>query len=622
MALAVVLVIIGAAAVLIFALGAGAFRGPLVSLMQARFSRPIRVGSLQLQLWSNHPRIVARQVVIGNPPWVATGDMATIERVTLVFGSPGWRGATLESIVAQGATLHLVRDAAGRANWQRFDPDSGRLGKGIPLIRELIANDVHLLLDDELRHLKFDGTVSAQGLRQTAEPSRLHIQGRGDLNGRPATLELSGDPLTSARRDAPYAFDLSEQSSGSRADLHGSLPQPFDFNVMNGSFEATGADLADLRYLTGLTLVHTGSYRLTGNIARRGTETRLEQLNLTTGQSDISGNLSSHPQGGGVGGRPAPTGRPLMEGTLTAGVLHLADFGARAAGRPTAGRPTAGPQAQAPPDEAPSRLFSDAALNAAGLRRSDAVVRFAAREVDLGRTAVHALSGQMTIDHGIVTVAALRGEVMQGRFEARLKLDANKPVPADEIDMKFDDLQLASLEHKQPEPPLSGVMQVRIDITGHGASLHQLAASANGSISITVPHGMIRASLAELMGVDLRGLGLIVARSKRETAVRCAAAVFAAHDGTLTTQSLIIDTEPVLIGGEGVIHLDTESLDLVLRGEPKDMRLLRVDAPLRVRGTLTRPSVSIQAHDSAVKLIDPGHGKSVDCASLLAEPRP
>ncbi len=602
--IAVGLALAACAAVLVLALGAGVFRGLLVALVQARFDRPIRVGSLHLQLWSRHPRIVALEVTVGNPPWVAAGDMARIERLTLVFGAPGFGGG-LESIAAEGTTLQLSRDATGHANWQRYNPDSGRLGKGIPLIRELIAKDIHLELDDQRRHLQFDGTVSAEAPRQTAAPAQLHIEGSGQLNGRPVNLELSGDPLGSVRRGTPYAFDITELSSDSRAELHGSLPQPFDFTAMNGTFAAAGADLADFYFLTGVRLIHTGAYRLTGGIARRGTSTQFDQLKLTTGHSDIAGSFSSELQGG------AADGRPLIEASLTAGVVHLADFGARAAGRPTSGRaaPAAAPAA------AP-RVFSDAVLNAAGLRRSDAQVRFEATRVEAGRTAVHSLSGQLKIDHGVVTITDVRGEVMQGKFEARLVLDANPPVPAADLSVRFTDLQLASLVHEQQEAPLSGPMQVRVDITGHGASLHQVAASANGSVSATLPHGTIRASLAELAGVDLRGLGLAVARSKRETTVRCAAATFEAHDGTLTAKSIVIDTEPVLIRGEGVIHLDTESLDLVLRGEPKHTRLLRIDAPLRIRGTLMRPSVAIQTHDSSVKLLDPGNGKSVDCDSL------
>jgi uncharacterized protein involved in outer membrane biogenesis len=595
----------GIAAVLIvalmIALGAGAFRRPLLAFLASRFERPIAVGSLRVELWSRHPRILAQHVTIGNPSWVAAGDMARIERLTLVFGVPGFGGAGLESIVAEGTTLELVRDDSGRANWQRYDPESGRLGKGIPLLRELSALDIHLELDDELRHLHFDGMVSARGPRQTLATSRLHMEAKGSLNGRPADLELNGDPLESVHRDTPYAFDLVAQSSGARVNLHGTLPAPFDFNVMTGSFAAAGADLADLHYLTGLSLPHSGAYRLTGSIERRGTHSRFDQLKLTTGQSEIAGSLSTQRENGG-----RPPRRTLLQGTVRAAVLHLADFGARAAG-----------QGSEPPVATPPRMFSDAPLNAAGLRRRDVRLRIEAARVDVGRTQLHALSGQLKIDQGLVDADA-RGEVMQGSFEARLTLDATKQVPAADLRARFENLQLATLAHEQAQPPLSGLLQARIDLTGQGDSLHQVAAGANGTISLTLPHGSIRASLAELAGVDLRGLGLVVARSKRETTVRCASAIFEAHDGTFTANPIVIDTDPVVIRGEGVIRLDTESLDIALRGEPKDARVLRVDAPLRLRGTLLRPSFAVQIHDSSVKLFDPGHGKNVDCESLVA----
>jgi uncharacterized protein involved in outer membrane biogenesis len=602
------LALLGTVAALILALDAGYFRGPFVAYAQAHFNRPIRIdGAIQLRVWSRHPRIVAQQVTIGNPSWVPAGDMARIERLTLVFARPAFgHAASLESIDMEGATLHLVRDAAGHANWQRSNPDGGKVGKGLPLIRELSAIDAHLLLDDQLRHLQFEGVVSARGPGQSAE--RLQMEGKGQLNGRAIALELHGDSLGTVRRDAPYAFEFTEQSGGSRMQLRGSLPKPFDFNLLDGTFEASGANLKDLYFLTGATLVNTGAYRLAGSIARRGTQTRFDELKLSTGQSDVAGSFSSHPQEG-------VNGRSLLEATLTAGVLHLADFGARAAGKKA-------PGVEAPGVATPPRLlFSEAALNPDGLRRSEAQVRFEARRVDVGRSAVQSLSGEMQIDHGVVTIPAFRGNLMQGKFEGRIKLNANDQIPAVELSMRFKDLQLAALEHKSGEPPLEGLMQVRVDITGRGASLHQVAASANGSIDATLPHGTIRDSLAELAGVDLRGLGLTLTRSKRETAVRCAAASFEARDGTLTVGSLVIDTDPVLISGEGAIHLDTESLDLLLRGAPKDVRLLRVDAPLLVRGTLAQPSISIKTHDSPVKLIDPGHGKSVDCASLLSTSR-
>jgi hypothetical protein len=73
----------------------------------------------------------------------------------------------------------------------------------------------------------------------------------------------------------------------------------------------------------------------------------------------------------------------------------------------------------------------------------------------------------------------------------------------------------------------------------------------------------------------------------------------------------------VLIAGQGFVRMDTETLDLVLRGYPKSVRFLQVRAPIAIRGTLKAPSIGIQAHDSKLVLVDPGKAKDADCGALL-----
>ena len=147
--------------------------------------------------------------------------------------------------------------------------------------------------------------------------------------------------------------------------------------------------------------------------------------------------------------------------------------------------------------------------------------------------------------------------------------------------------------------------------------MHEIAAGATGTIVASLPSGMVRDSLAELTGIDLRGLGLLLTKNKREVPVRCGIASFQALDGTLTAKSLVLDTEAVLIAGEGMVKLDTENLDLILRGYPKNMRILQLRAPIVIRGTLKAPTVGIEAHDSKLVLVDPGKAKDADCESLL-----
>jgi uncharacterized protein involved in outer membrane biogenesis len=612
------------------ALDAGYFRPALIHYLEAHFNRPIRIeGPLHLQLWSHHPRLVAQQVIVGNPPWVARelqppDDMARIGRLTLSFDAPAFfHRATLESVILDDASLHLVRYADGRANWQRIEHPV--TGKSIALIKELSAEGVHVVLDDERRHLQFDGIVTAQGQRQAAQ--RLHIEGKGLLNGRPVSFDLDGDPLASVRTDAPYAWQFSEDSSGSHATVHGILPQPFNFDLVDSTFEASGEDLKDLYYLDGISLIHTGTYHLTGSMQRRGSVTRIEGMHLRTGQSELDATISID----------AGKARPQINATLNARLVRTADFGARAAGRAPRGEATSAdvlPGVVTPgivtagatsstggAGAAPVRVFSDATFNPEGLRRSDTQLDFTAQRLEVGRVTLQSVAGQMKVQHGVMTITPLTAGLLQGRAEGHMRMDANQDEPAVEASLQFAHLQLSAFDVKDAEPPLEGSMQARVEINGRGRSLHQVLASATGSLSAALPGGKIRASLAEISGIDLRGLGLTLARSKRAVDVRCAVGIFAAKAGVLTSRSIVIDTAPVLIRGEGDIRLDDEQLNLSLRGQPKDLRLLRLDAPLLLRGTLARPAIAIGTHDSSVKLVDPGNAKDVDCAQLLASAR-
>jgi AsmA family protein len=589
------------AAGLVAAVDAGYFRGAFTRFLAARTGRHIVIaGKLESHLFSLHPQMTAERVTIGNPPWTPAGVTAEIGKLSLVMQAPWFgRSFSIDRLEMDAATFYPVRDATGHANWQWTDPDKAA-AKSMPIIRSLSVPLAHMVLDDARRHLQFDGTVSAQEVAAAAEAAQaLRIEGSGQLNGRPVSFVITGDPLGTASHDRPYHFTFAERSSGSSLNARGFLPRPFDFGALDADFDATGEDLKDLYFLAGVTLVNTGTYRLSGKFERRGTHSEFSELAVTSGQSDASGSVSID----------SSSSRSKIDAELSSQFLRLADMGERAAGR-------------APkPETAAPLLLSNAMLRPSGVRRSEAQIKFRARRVQVGRILLTAVSAQATIDHGVLTVAPLLADVLQGKLAMHLKFDARTDSPAVAADVKISNLQLGLVDHKgSGPPPFEGLMQGRILITGRGSSVHQVAASANGTVTAALPHGTMRASLAELTGIDLRGLGLLLSKSKQEAEVRCAAVNFQARDGTLTAQTLVVDTEPVLITGEGAIHLDTETLDLTLRGHPKSIRILRLRAPVAVRGTLSHPSIDIHGEHPALKLIDPGHAKDADCTALLASP--
>jgi AsmA family protein len=679
--LAALLVLLGLFVAALALLDANHLRGPLIRYLTARTGREFKIeGPLEAHLLSLHPSFVAGHVTIGNPPWSPPGNMAEIDKLAVVFDLPSFsHELVIRRLEMDGAHLHLERDAVGHANWHWKAP--GILpGKGPPLIHGLSVPSAHLQLEDERRHLVFDGTVTAGGHEAASSAERisatapgaeksngagstpdadaalpLRISGKGHLNGHEATFTVDGDPLATVSHDKPYNFTLDERSSGSHLTGHGSLPQPLDFRFLDGNLEANGEDLKDLYFLVGVRLVDTGPYKLSGRIARRDRITELTDLTATSGESDVHVQLES---------KLDDNGRAHIDLDMTSQRLRLADLGARAAGR-----------APEPPAGEKKALLPDTPLKLEGLRKADYEVSFRAQHLDMEKLSFHTVAGKLTIDHGVVTVPRLVGTLIpltaasaptsaaaapnkstapaptskvapggsssdeptsaptstvspsgpskdgpEGKISARIKFDAKTDTPTASVDLRATNIRIAQFLHKDPaQPPIDGLLQGHIDLTGRGRSFHDIASKADGTVIVLLPQGTIRASLAELTGLDFRGLGLILTKNKEDTPIRCGVASFKAHDGTLTAQTLLIDTDPVLITGGGTIQLDSEALDLELKGHPKELRVLRLSAPFSVQGTFTHPVIGIEKGHRKLELVDPGHAKDADCGALLAQ---
>jgi len=588
-------------------------KGVLLHALAARTGHVIRVdGAFQEHFLSLHPSITATQVSIDNPPWMPAGVTAQFAAVSVGLE---WQASLhplgLRRLELQGATLHLLRDASGQANW-RAHP--GGPGKGPPLIRSLSVSNAHVEFHDERRHLQFTGIVSAGDAGGGAAP-KLRVDGSGQLNGRTVSFDITGDPLATARRDHPYDFALEEHSGGDRLSLRGAITQPFDLRVLQGSFEAAGPDLKDLYFLVGIKLPETGAYRLSGRLDRQGLRFVFSDVLASFGESAVKANLSTDDSGE----------RPRLEGELSSERLRLADIGAQASGR--APEPAANPGLR----------FTQTPFRLDGIERTDALVRFRVRELQLRRESIRAVSGVVSLDHAVLSIELSKAALGEGTLSGTARFDASRKVPRGELNLSVTDLPLEQFKGKSGEPPFTGLLSGRARLSGEGKSPHELAATANGTITAVIPHGAMRASIAELAALELNGALGALFKDRKETAMHCGVASFDAHDGLVTTHIFVIDTDKVLITGTGTIQMDSEALDLALHGQPKKAGLA-LHSAISINGTLVHPQARLGGHGgvaqsgAAVALgviltpiaavlgfVNPGLARDADCASLIAQ---
>jgi uncharacterized protein involved in outer membrane biogenesis len=589
--------------------------GLVLRAVESRSGRQLRIaGPFEVHLLSLRPTIKAQGVSVSNPPWMPPGTMAEIKSLSATMAWQfSWPPFSVTRLQLADAHLHLAREASGRANW--YLQPSGP-GRGPPLIRSLSMSDVRVELHDERLHLEFHGKVHAGDVDDGTAAPALRITGAGELNGRLASFVIDGEPLAHAQRSAPYHFRIVEQSGNDRLDGRGFLKQAFDFRELQGTFALSGPDLEDVYYLVGLKLPQTGPYHVAGQLLRHDERFEYPGLAIATGQSDVSGTLSED----------SSSGRASIKGVLRSGTLRLADLGFHAGTEAT--------QAQ----QSQAQTVLDQPLQLSGLQHSDWNLRLHVSRLELGPEALQDVSAHLSVNKAVLSLEEITLALADGTVRGSARLEAERsPAARAALNLNLAQLQTAELANYTNRPALiSGPLSARIQLEGEGASLHELLASAHGTVSAVIPNGSMRAAVAEAASLDLAGALGIATKNEKQTRVRCGIASFSANQGVLTARTLLLDTDKALITGTGEIHMDSEALALSLRGKPKHPGLT-LHSSVTVRGTLAHPEVHLDSGKmvaqgaaaaalgialtpaaAVLAFINPGLAHNADCAALTA----
>jgi AsmA family protein len=685
-------------------------RGPVARAISARIHRPVRIARLHGTLFSRHPRVQVTGLEIGNPAWAGGGQMVSIERLAIQFRlRPLLAGKlVLPRVSVIRPDVRLYRAADGRANWD-FGADTARYGNDqairLPLINELLIESGKLSARDEIRKLTFEGTVaaeaagshataseaarpatagaagpapapsraasaaSASAISRGAKPSGARqeasavaaatgtgflLGGKGELNNKPFTLQMSGGPLVWAESHKPYPFRVQMTASDLRASARGVVPRPFDLGQLDVRLSLAGEDLADGYYLTGLALPNTPPYLISGHLRRVGTKFEFTDVQGSLGGSDIHGQVTVQVQ----------SGHPILSADLVSHSLNLADLGpifggsaptateeaqtAHATGHPTKqathrgiARPlTHGIAGETPAGATPTFLMPTAKLQVERLRGMDATLHYRAEEIKAQSIPLRQVDLQLRLAGNVLHIDPFAFTLPQGTLAGTAVIDVRQRVPAEALDVHLTNVQLAQFHSKSnTEPPLEGTLVGRLRVRGTGDSMHAFASTADGILSIVIPHGELEQAFAEFAGIDVvRGLGLMFTKKNQQTALRCGIADFDARQGIATVKQLVFDTQVVLVTGKGEVNMREERLDLQLNGQPKKFRIGVLRTPIEIRGTLRHPAIGVKASKIVAQgaiaaalgaigtplaaiaaFVDPGLNKSADCQALLTD---
>jgi hypothetical protein len=672
-------------------------RGPVSRALSADLGRPVAIAGLHGSLFG-HPHVQVSGFTIGNPAWAGGGQMVSIQRIDLQlrFWPLLWGEIVLPRVALIRPHVRLYRAADGRANWVfSAHPESAQAKQEankplhLPLVHVLVIQSGRLDARDEKRKITFQGSVDAGEASGAAAglPSRtakvvkakaIHhgataggaeqrasrvaadtgtgfkLLGKGELNGKPFTLRVSGGPLVWAETHKPYPFDVRMIAADIRFTARGVVPHPFDLGRLEMTLSLSGNDLADGYYLTGLALPNTPPYSISGHLRSTGTRFQLNGMQGRLGGSDIHGRITVE----------LKTPRPVLEADLTSHVLALADLGPTFGGRaPTATEETQERHGSGHPTKATAKhelakglahtltgnaaatatnqfLLPTAQLQVDRLRGMDATLHYHADEIKAQNLPLQKVDLRLRLRNDVLTIDPFAFTLPEGTLGGTALIDVHGQVPTEQLDIRLTHVQLAQFHTKgTAKPPFEGTLVGRLRLDGSGDSIHAFASTADGTLSMVVPHGEIEQAFAEFAGIDVaRGLGLVLKKKQRQTDLRCGIADFDADHGIAKVKQVVFDTQVVLITGNGDVNLRNEKLNLQLTGAPKKFRIGVLHTPIEIRGTLLHPAVGVKASKLAAQgaaaallgvvgtplaaiaaFVDPGLNKSADCQALLAD---
>jgi AsmA family protein len=634
-------------------LPASVWKHLIVKTVSSATGRQVAIdGNVRLHIFTLHPELIVEGFRLANPDWAADREMLEIQRLDVVLSLKSLLKfrLILPRVAIEAPTLALERDAKGRANWE-FSTSGDRSAKAatstparLPVIQQLNITAGKLSAVDQIRKLKFRGQVTVEENRQadTRQDTALNLRGNGVLNGKPFDLKIGGGPLIDVDPSKPYSFDTTVTAADIHLTAHTDIPHPFDLATVRSTFRITGQDLADIYYLSGLALPNTPPYDIAGTVERDSLKFKVDDLRGKLGSSDIAGLLA------------IDTGRerPKLTAQLISKQLNFADLAAPLGTQASPQQKSdtlAQPQAvekghsaakrSPPPVETAQLLLPDADLQVGRVRAMDADLTFDAASIVTAKLPMKQVRFHLRLDNGRISLDPLSFTLPQGTFSGTVAIDAHASVPQTDIDMKLEHIDLAQFKPASSNTaPLEGQLVGRIRLHGSGTSVHKAAANADGDITLVVPSGEMREALAELAGINLsRGLGLLLTKNEKDTALRCGVANFHAGDGGLKATTLVLDTTNVLVTGSGQIDLKTEALNIALKGQPKKARLLRLRTPIMVHGSLSHPSIGVDPAKVAAQaggavalgtlltpvaallaFVDGGLAKDANCSALIS----
>lgn len=590
-------------------------RAPISGWVSSATGRSFAInGDLNIR-FSWPPHIIVNDIVLGNAAWSTEPTMAAIKRLDLTINP--FRLLTgelvLPEITLAEPRVILEVNQHGEPNW-RFKVQDKNKTLEFPSIDRLS-------IDHGSARYRDPGIKTDLAFELKTREVSLELEGKGHYKGLPTSLQANGGVLLSLRRvENPYPIKASGMLGSTKVSIEGNLLDPLHFKAAQLNFTLAGNDLAQLYPIIGVPFPPTPAYKLSGFLDHIGEMWTFRHFKGTVGQSDISGNFAVDRSQ-----QPQMITADLVSKQLV--MKDLAGFIGARPGLPSGGNPPPG-----------GKVLPTEPFNLEKLQAANADVHFHGENILSERLPLSKMKAHLIVNDGVLKLAPIDFGIAGGNLVSHIEIDGRQARIVTQADISAKGLHL---DQMFPGSKLAGAdtgtMGGRARLDGHGNSIAQMLASANGETALIMDGGSVGELMLRLSNLDIANAFLVLLGGDRQVPIRCMVGNFKAVDGDFKVKDLVLDTTKVNITGSGNVNFTDESLNLRLVPQSKDFSLASLRGPIVISGTFKDPvlrpemggvitrgglAVALGAATAGlgalIPLLDFGTNKDSNCRALLS----
>lgn len=583
--------------------------------------------------WIPQPDIIANDVLVGNPAWMASGtDMARVRQVRWSLNPTALldKKVAVSHLYLDGPVLDLQRDRLGRNNWGFTASAAG--SAWTLAIDGVGVGDARVHLVDAIKHADLtllagpapDSTLGSGALAWSLSGSldKDAVLGKGRIGA----LGLLQQVHT------PYPVEANVRVGKTSIAFNGTLSNPGSLAALDAQLRVSGVSMAKLYTLTGIPFPETPAFslngRLTGDFNTGGSKWVYEKFEGKLGSSDLSGTIEY------LARQP----RPYLKATLVSKLLRFRDLAPLIGADSTASRN----QRDAVLVQPANKVFPVEPFKTDRWKSIDADVQFTGRKI-LGakHLPISKVVAALHLQDGTLSLQPLNFGLAGGNLVSDVVLDGRGKTVMARLTVSARHLKLKKLlPAYRPLQASLGEINGDASLSATGNSIASLLGSSNGEVKAYIDGGSVSKLLLEEIGLNIDTV--ILTRITGDTQVRlnCMASDFTVARGVMQVRHMVVDTEDALLATTGRIDLAREQLALTVKPQMKSLRLMSLRAPFYISGSFKSPSIKVDKGVLALKagavaalavaapvlvavlpLVNMGKATESDCDKLLHDVR-